>query len=108
MKTTRLLNDILTDDKPRLSPPDELVLDRGRGRLLSCPAVPYNPSLSCCDQLIDPPSIEPVGSTDPSGARWDARLWGALVVLCGVLFLDGLDVSMVGVALPSIRDDLHL
>jgi len=29
-------------------------------------------------------------------------------VLCGVLFLDGLDVSMVGVALPSIRDDLHL
>jgi MFS family permease len=29
-------------------------------------------------------------------------------VLCGVLFLDGLDVSMVGVALPSIRDDLDL
>jgi MFS family permease len=29
-------------------------------------------------------------------------------VLCGVLFLDGLDVSMVGVALPSIRADLHL
>jgi EmrB/QacA subfamily drug resistance transporter len=29
-------------------------------------------------------------------------------VLCGVLFLDGLDVSMVGVALPSIRDDLGL
>jgi EmrB/QacA subfamily drug resistance transporter len=31
-----------------------------------------------------------------------------LVVLCGVLFLDGLDVSMVGVALPSINADLHL
>ena len=31
-----------------------------------------------------------------------------LVVLCGVLFLDGLDVSMVGVALPSIRADLGL
>src|SRR6266513_2631191 len=31
-----------------------------------------------------------------------------LVVLCGVLFLDGLDVSMVGVALPSIDADLHL
>src|SRR4051794_19102921 len=40
--------------------------------------------------------------------RWDARLWGALILLCGVLFLDGLDVSMVGVALPSIRDDLDL
>jgi EmrB/QacA subfamily drug resistance transporter len=40
--------------------------------------------------------------------QWDARLWGALVVLCGVLFLDGLDVSMVGVALPSIKADLGL
>jgi MFS family permease len=70
--------------------------------------VPYHPGMSCCDQLIDPPSTEPVASTDASGTSWDARLWGALVVLCGVLFLDGLDVSMVGVALPSIKDDLHL
>jgi MFS family permease len=31
-----------------------------------------------------------------------------LVVLCGALFLDALDVSMVGVALPSIRDALGL
>ncbi len=38
----------------------------------------------------------------------DARAWGALLVLCGALFLDGLDVSMVGVALPSIRADLGL
>src|SRR5260221_10404905 len=36
------------------------------------------------------------------------RGWAALLVLCGALFLDGLDVSMVGMALPSIRDDLHL
>jgi EmrB/QacA subfamily drug resistance transporter len=48
-----------------------------------------------------------VGKADASG-RWDGRLWGALVVLCGVLFLDGLDVSMVGVALPSIQADLGL
>ena len=47
-------------------------------------------------------------STSDAGQQWDARLWGALVVLCGVLFLDGLDVSMVGVALPSIRSDLDL
>jgi EmrB/QacA subfamily drug resistance transporter len=40
--------------------------------------------------------------------RWSPRLWGILVVLCGALFLDALDVSMVGVALPSIRADLHL
>jgi MFS family permease len=46
--------------------------------------------------------------TSSSDQRWDARLWGALIVLCGVLFLDGLDVSMVGVALPSIRSDLGL
>jgi MFS family permease len=47
-------------------------------------------------------------STNDAGQHWDARLWGALVVLCGVLFLDGLDVSMVGVALPSIGSDLDL
>src|SRR3954470_24889159 len=38
--------------------------------------------------------------------RWEARPWALLVVLCGVLFLDGLNVSMVGVPLPSIRADL--
>jgi EmrB/QacA subfamily drug resistance transporter len=31
-----------------------------------------------------------------------------LLVLCGALFLDALDVSMVGVALPSIKNDLHM
>ena len=40
--------------------------------------------------------------------RWGARLWGALSVLCVVLFLDALDVSMVGVALPSIQSDLGM
>ncbi len=47
-------------------------------------------------------------SSSHAAPRWDARLWGALIVLCGVLFLDGLDVSMVGVALPSIQSDLGL
>ena len=50
----------------------------------------------------------PTTPTSEAGVHWDARLWGALVVLCGVLFLDGLDVSMVGVALPSIQSDLDL
>jgi len=40
--------------------------------------------------------------------RLSRREWGALLVLCGALFLDALDVSMIGVALPSIRADLHL
>jgi EmrB/QacA subfamily drug resistance transporter len=35
-------------------------------------------------------------------------LWAVLFVLCGALFLDALDVSMIGVALPVIRTDLHL
>lgn len=43
-----------------------------------------------------------------SDPRWGARLWGVLAVLCLVLFVDGLDVSMVGVALPSIGTELHL
>jgi MFS family permease len=51
------------------------------------------------------PSTSPSSQSTP---HWDARLWAALVVLCGVLFLDGLDVSMVGVALPSIKADLGL
>ncbi len=42
------------------------------------------------------------------GPRWSAREWAILIVLCGALFLDALDVSMVGVALPSIRTALGL
>ena len=44
-------------------------------------------------------------STDQA---WTPRLWGVLAVLCLVMFLDGLDVSMVGVALPSIGTELGL
>ena len=40
--------------------------------------------------------------------RWSPRLWGTLLVLCAAMFLDALDVSMVGVALPSIGTDLGL
>src|ERR1700733_13913906 len=35
--------------------------------------------------------------------HWNPRLWPILIVLCGALFLEGLAVSMVGVALPDIR-----
>jgi EmrB/QacA subfamily drug resistance transporter len=40
--------------------------------------------------------------------RFDSRLWGLLLLLCGVLFLDGMDVSMVAVALPNIGNELGL
>src|SRR6266513_6249392 len=43
-----------------------------------------------------------------SAPRWSPRLWAILIVLCGALFLDALDVSMIGVALPSIRADLGM
>src|SRR3977135_2079114 len=59
------------------------------------------------EHVLCPPMTSLPSSTQ-AGPRWDARLWAALVVLCGVLFLDGLDVSMVGVALPSIKRDLGL
>jgi MFS family permease len=60
-----------------------------------------------CHQQPCPKDTSPHATITDDG-RWDARLWGALILLCGVLFLDGLDVSMVGVALPSIRSDLGL
>ncbi|MGD9695256.1 MAG: MFS transporter [Thermoleophilia bacterium] len=41
-------------------------------------------------------------------AVFGPRAWGALLVLCSALFLDALDVSMVGVALPSIGSDLQM
>jgi MFS family permease len=41
-------------------------------------------------------------------ARWTRAQWMLLLVLCTVLALDGLDVSMVGVALPSIGQELNL
>ncbi|WP_235827988.1 MFS transporter [Actinomadura rubteroloni] len=45
---------------------------------------------------------------EPVNQSWTPRLWGILAVLCAVLFLDALDVSMVGVALPSIGTELDM
>src|SRR5437763_8298602 len=42
-----------------------------------------------------------------SGA-WTPQLWAILFVLGGALCLDALDVSMIGIALPSIRTALSL
>lgn len=45
----------------------------------------------------------------PHGAdRLTGRAWGLLLVLCGAIFLEGIDVAMLNVALPSIRADLGL
>src|SRR6195952_1605286 len=54
-------------------------------------------------RMTSPSATPPI-----SGGRWDARAWWLLIVLCGVVLLDGLDISMVGVALPSIGQDLAI
>jgi MFS family permease len=46
--------------------------------------------------------------TPPTSSAWTRRTWALLMTLCIVLFLDGLDVSMIGVALPSIGAELDL
>ncbi len=40
--------------------------------------------------------------------RMTGRVWGMLLVLCAAIFLEGVDVSMMGVALPSIQADLGM
>ncbi|MER7351142.1 MFS transporter [Streptomyces aurantiacus] len=37
-----------------------------------------------------------------------ARAWALLLVLCGTIFLEGADIAMLAVAIPSIRSDLGL
>jgi MFS family permease len=47
-------------------------------------------------------------SMPTSNNRMNARAWGVLFVLAGAVFLEGIDVAMLNVALPSIRTDLGL
>ncbi|WP_405820799.1 MFS transporter [Streptomyces sp. NBC_00838] len=39
---------------------------------------------------------------------WPARLWISLMIFSGVILLDGLDISMIVVALPEIQHDLGM
>jgi MFS family permease len=41
-------------------------------------------------------------------ANWNAAVWVLLAIICGAVFLDALDVSMIAVALPSMGVSLHL
>jgi MFS family permease len=52
----------------------------------------------------------PPGSevTPESADALSGKAWAMLLVLCGALFLDALDVSMKGVALPAIGAELDL
>ena len=58
------------------------------------------------------PAVRPSSNPSPSGSapavRWSRARWLLLFATCIVIALDGLDVSMVGVALPSIGKELGL
>ncbi|MFE0131971.1 MFS transporter [Streptomyces sp. NPDC059037] len=47
-------------------------------------------------------------SMQRESAALKPREWVVLLVLCGAIFLEGIDVAMLNVALPSIRADLGL
>ncbi|WP_258045963.1 MFS transporter [Leifsonia shinshuensis] len=58
------------------------------------------------------PAVRPSPNPSPAGSapavRWSRARWLLLFATCIVIALDGLDVSMVGVALPSIGKELGL
>ena len=49
-----------------------------------------------------------VQTPPPALQRMTPREWALLLVLCGALFLEGIDIAMLNVAVPSIRTDLDL
>ncbi|MGA6208628.1 MFS transporter [Nocardia testacea] len=55
-----------------------------------------------------PQNLVAATSAAPAAGRWGPKLWAILFVAGLAMFLDALDVSMVGVALPSIGHDLGL
>lgn len=50
----------------------------------------------------------PPAPTAPALPGMSARQWGVLLVLCGAIFLEGIDIGMLNVALSTIRTDLGL
>ena len=63
--------------------------------------------MSATHPCTDDHELPPV-AVRPGGDRFDRRELATLFVLCGALFLDALDVSMIGVSLASIQGDLHM
>jgi MFS family permease len=59
-------------------------------------------------RLVTAPSPSPPAHLHVRDLNWTPAVWVLLVVVCGALFLDGLDLSMIGVALPSIGHALRL
>jgi len=53
------------------------------------------------------PSATTTASGSP-GERVTPRAWGLLAVVCGALFLEGIDIAMLNVAVPAIAADIGL
>lgn len=51
-------------------------------------------------------STSELPAVDPGAGKLGRAAWGTLLVLCGAIFLEGIDISMLNVALPAIRVDL--
>jgi MFS family permease len=66
------------------------------------------PSTILCDAPSEECGAAPNALGIVTSRDWRAATWALLIVVCGAQFLDGLDVSMAGVALPSIGRQLHL
>ena len=50
----------------------------------------------------------PAQDADRRPARMTGREWALLLVMCGAVFLEGIDIAMLNVAVPSISADLGL
>jgi MFS family permease len=54
-------------------------------------------SLTSCDERPENDAL-----------HWPARLWIALLIFSGVILLDGLDISMIAVAIPEIQQEFGI
>ncbi|MFJ8429667.1 MFS transporter [Kitasatospora sp. NPDC094019] len=64
-------------------------------------AGPPVPRISAADSTPGSPPADP-------SSRFTGRETAVLLVLCGAIFLEGIDVAMLNVALPAIRADLGM
>ncbi|MDT0344505.1 MFS transporter [Streptomyces litchfieldiae] len=71
-------------------------------------ATPLTEQLADASHSPDPHAPAAPAAAPAPRQTLSGRAWGMLFVLCGALFLDALDASMKGVALPSIGADLAM
>ncbi|MGK9166068.1 MFS transporter [Inquilinus limosus] len=64
-------------------------------------------SSTTCEKRLE--GHAPAAPAAPSETtRWPARLWVSLLIFSGVILLDGLDISMIAVAIPEIQREFGI